>query len=140
MLTKHKKYKNAFTTQMKFFKKLKNKSKALKTEIIAIYLSMRDSRTPVWAKIMIILTISYAFSPIDLIPDFIPILGYLDDLIILPLMITASIKLIPKEVLSECRLKAKVSMDVNKKLGIFAAIIILLLWSGVIVFVLFKLI
>jgi uncharacterized membrane protein YkvA (DUF1232 family) len=60
---------------MKFLKKLKNKSKALKTEIIAIYLSMRDSRTPVWAKIMIILTISYAFSPIDLIPDFIPILA-----------------------------------------------------------------
>lgn len=125
---------------MKFFKKLKNKSKALKTEIIAIYLSMRDNRTPVWAKIMIILTISYAFSPIDVIPDFIPILGYLDDLIILPLMITATIKLIPKEVLAECRIKAKESMNVNKKWGIFAAIIIILLWGGFIAFILSKLI
>lgn len=124
---------------MRLLKKLKDKAKALKTEVIAIYLSMRDGRTPVIAKIMIVLTISYAFSPIDLIPDFIPVLGYLDDLIILPLMITASIKLIPKEVLVECRIKAKENIQVNKKLGIYSAIIIILLWVGVIVFVLSKL-
>ena len=124
---------------MRILKKLKDKAKALKTEVIAIYLSMRDSRTPVIAKIMILLTISYAFSPIDLIPDFIPILGYLDDLIILPLMITASIKLIPKEVLAECRIKAKENIKVNKKLGMYSAIITILLWIGVIVFVLSKL-
>lgn len=124
---------------MRLIKKLKDKAKELKTEVIAIYLSMRDSRTPVFAKIMIVLTISYAFSPIDLIPDFIPILGYLDDLIILPLMITASIRLIPNEVLVECRIKAKENIQVNKKLGIYSAIFIILLWIGVIVFVLSKL-
>ncbi len=124
---------------MRLLNKLKEKAKALKTEVIAIYLSMRDSRTPVFAKIMIVLTISYAFSPIDLIPDFIPILGYLDDLIILPLMITASIRLIPNKVLVECRIKAKENIQVNKKLGIYSAIIIILLWIGVIVFVLSKL-
>lgn len=125
---------------MKLVKKLKEKAKALKTEVIAIYLSMRDSRTPLFAKIMIILTISYAFSPIDLIPDFIPILGYLDDLIILPLMITVSIKLIPKEVLVECRIKAKENIEINKKLGIYAAIIIIVLWIGVFAFIVSKLI
>ncbi|MHB9055249.1 MAG: YkvA family protein [Paludibacteraceae bacterium] len=89
---------------------------------------------------MIVLTISYAFSPIDLIPDlipdFIPILGYLDDLIILPLMITVSIKLIPKEVLTECRIKAKGDIQMNKKLGIYSAIIIILMWISVIVLIL----
>lgn len=124
---------------MRLLKKLKDKAKALKTEVIAIYLSMSDGRTPVIAKMMIVLTISYAFSPIDLIPDFIPILGYLDDLIILPLMIAATIKLIPKEVLVECRIKAKENVQLNKSFGIYSAIIITLLWMGVIVFVWFKL-
>ena len=101
--------------------------------MIASYLSMRDSRTPLLAKIMIFITISYAFSPIDLIPDFIPVLGYLDDLIILPLLIAASIRLIPNEVLTECRIKAKENIRVNKKAGIYAAIIIILLWIGVII-------
>lgn len=124
---------------MRFLKKLKDKAKVLKTEVIAIYLSMKDGRTPVLAKVMIVLTISYAFSPIDLIPDFIPILGYLDDLIILPSMIAATVKLIPKEVLVECRVKAKENIQVNKKLGIYSAAIIVLLWIGVIVFVMSKL-
>ncbi len=118
---------------MELILKLKEKAKALKTEVIAIYLSMRDSRTPLLAKIMIFITISYAFSPIDLIPDFIPVLGYLDDLIILPLLIAASIRLIPNEVLTECRIKAKENIRVNKKAGIYAAIIIILLWIGVII-------
>lgn len=128
-----------FPTFMRLLKNLKDKAKALKTEVIAINLSMKDSRTPLFAKIMIVLTISYALSPIDLIPDFIPILGYLDDLVILPLMITASIKLIPKEVLVECRIKAKENIQMNKKSGIYSAIIIILMWIGLIVFVLSKL-
>ena len=80
---------------MELILKLKEKAKALKIEVIASYLSMRDSRTPLLAKIMIFITISYTFSPIDLIPDFIPELGFPDDLIILPLLIAASIRLIP---------------------------------------------
>ena len=123
----------------KTIQKLKEKAKVLKTEVIAIYLSMRDSRTPLLAKIMIFITISYAFSPIDLIPDFIPVLGYLDDLIILPLLIAASIRLIPKEVLTECRIKAKENILVDKKAGIYAAIGIILLWIIVIITLITKL-
>ena len=125
---------------MRFIKKLKYKSRALKTELIALYLSMKDSRTPIKAKILIALTVSYAFSPIDLIPDFIPVIGYLDDLIIMPLLITAAIKLIPKEVLNENRAKAKENIKVRTRLGIYTAIIIILIWTIVIAFLLSKLI
>jgi uncharacterized membrane protein YkvA (DUF1232 family) len=125
---------------MKLLKKLKDKAGILKKEVIAIYLSMRDRRTPVLAKIMIILTISYAFSPIDLIPDFIPVLGYLDDLIILPFMITICLKLIPADVLSENRRKAQENIFVNKRTGIYFAVVIIVLWVGLAFFILSRLI
>lgn len=113
---------------MKLLKRLKGKASLLKTELVAIYLSVHDNRTPLLAKVMIVLTVSYAFSPIDLIPDFIPIIGYLDDLILLPFMIRATIKLIPKEVMETSRIKARKVISVSKKIGIYSAIIILLLW------------
>jgi len=118
--------------------KLKEKAKLLKSEVVAIYLSMKDSRTPIYAKIMIVITISYAFSPIDIVPDFIPVLGYLDDLVILPLLITASIKLIPKEILAENRIKAKENIQINKKIGIFSALVIVILWLGIILLIFIK--
>lgn len=123
-----------FNLFMGYINRLKEKTWGLKSNIVAIYLSMKDKRTPLIAKIMIVLTISYAVSPIDLIPDFIPILGYLDDLIILPIMITISIKLIPKEVFEDCRIKAKEKIQISKKLGILSALIIILLWIGVILY------
>lgn len=123
---------------MRLVQKLKEKAKALNAELTAVYLSMMDKRTPWFGKIMIIITISYALSPIDLIPDFIPVLGYLDDLIIIPLLLTASIKLIPKDVLAENRIKARENIQINKKIGIFSAIVIVLLWVGIIIAVLFK--
>ena len=129
---------NRFDLFMKLFKKLKEKTKTLKTEIIAISLSMHDSRTPTLAKIMVVLTISYALSPIDFIPDFIPILGYLDDLIILPFMVATCIKLIPQKVMEESRIKAKENIQVNGILGIYAAIIIILFWITVIGFIVSK--
>lgn len=125
---------------MRFLNRLKEKTKLLGTEVVAIYLSMKDSRTPLFAKVMVVLTVSYAFSPIDIIPDFIPVLGYLDDLIIVPLMITACIKLIPKEVLIDCRIKAKENTRINRTIGIYSAIIIILLWISIIVFILTRLI
>lgn len=120
---------------MKLFDKLKKKATTLKTETVAIYLCFKDHRTPLLAKILIVLTISYALSPIDLIPDFIPILGYLDDMVILPLMISVSIKLIPKEVLTEYRKEAQENSKINKKWGKFSAITIVLIWLLLITFV-----
>ncbi|WP_298940391.1 YkvA family protein [uncultured Dysgonomonas sp.] len=124
---------------MKFIEKLKLKAKLLKTELIAIYLAMKDNRTPLFTKIMIALTISYAFSPVDLIPDFIPILGYLDDLVLLPLMIRMCIKLIPPKVLAECRIKARENIWLNRKVGLYSAFLIILLWLSIIVLLIIKL-
>ena len=80
---------------------IKERAKELKSKIPAVLLSLKDSRTPWYAKILAALTISYALSPIDLIPDFIPILGYLDDIIILPCLILLTMKLIPQKVWEE---------------------------------------
>ncbi|HAC22891.1 MAG TPA: hypothetical protein DCF91_12495 [Porphyromonadaceae bacterium] len=108
--------------------RLRDKAKSLKVELSAIYLALKDRRTPILAKILIAVTISYALSPIDLIPDFIPVLGLVDDLLIIPLMITLSLKLIPKDVMNECRKKAESAMQINKKLGIYAAVLIAAIW------------
>lgn len=88
-------------------KKLKAKIDALKYDVSALYLAYKRNDVPVYAKIMIVVTIAYALSPIDLIPDFIPVLGYLDDIILVPLFIYISLKLIPKEIMAECREQAK---------------------------------
>ena len=79
---------------------LKSRARALKNEALAVYLAAKDPRTPWYAKLIAFVTIAYAFSPIDLIPDFIPILGYLDDLFIVPAGIALAIRLIPAEVLA----------------------------------------
>ena len=95
---------------MKLLNKIKDRAhrvkEKIKTEIHALFLAYKDNRTPWYAKALLLIAVGYALSPIDLIPDFIPILGYLDDLIILPLLITLAVKLIPEEVLKECREKA----------------------------------
>ena len=126
---------------MKLFNSIKKKAKKLKNEIITLSLALKDKRTPFLAKLMIGLTISYALSPIDLIPDFIPVLGYLDDLIILPLLIFISVKLIPNQVLMDCRNRVNDEIKLNKKKGIFSAVIIVFIWislTGLIIYKLFK--
>ena len=85
---------------------LKERAKQLKTDIPTVYLAIKSEETPWIAKFFGGLAIIYALSPIDLIPDFIPILGFLDDLIILPLLITLAIKFIPKAVMEKCRAKS----------------------------------
>ena len=117
----------------------KERANKLKIDIPAIYIALGKKDTPLSAKILAGLAIGYALSPIDLIPDFIPVLGYLDDLIILPLLIAISIRLIPGEVLEECRTKARQNIQVNKNAGIFATIIILLLWILILVALITKL-
>jgi len=109
----------------------KTKAARLKDETYALYLASKDSRTPWYAKVFAGLIIGYALSPIDLIPDFIPVLGYLDDLIIVPAGIALLIRMIPKEIMEECRTKARGQPLSNKKSWI-AAIIVVLIWMLVI--------
>ena len=83
--------------------RLKTRARALKKELAALYIAFRDPRTPWLARGVALLTLAYALSPIDLIPDFVPVLGYLDDLVIVPAGIALAIKLIPADVMAEAR-------------------------------------
>ena len=97
----------------------------LKEDIYTLYLAYRDPRVPFYAKVVLIITVAYAFSPIDLIPDFIPVFGYLDDLLLLPLGIWLSIKLLPPEVIAEYRAQAKQQLLERKPNYVMAAVIVL---------------
>ncbi len=112
--------------QKKLLTNWKKKASQLKYEIGALYWAYRDTRTPWYARVFMAIVIGYALSPIDLIPDFIPILGYLDDLIIVPTGIFLAIKMIPEGVFNECREKAKKERIDSKTKWIVAGIIILI--------------
>ncbi len=105
----------------------KTQAKRLRNEIHALYFATKDPRTPWYAKVLAALIIGYALSPIDLIPDFIPVLGYLDDLIIVPAGIALLIKIIPNGVLQECREKAH-SQPISIRRNWVAGTIIILVW------------
>ena len=109
---------------------LKQLARKFKKETYAIYLASIDPRVPWYARMLAGVTVAYAFSPIDLIPDFIPILGYLDDLIIVPLGIWLVIKMIPPEVLAECREKATAEKEQTKPTSRAAAAVIVTIWLG----------
>jgi len=87
--------------------KLKQRAKQIKSDIPAVFLALKDKETPWLAKIFAAITVVYALSPVDLIPDFVPVLGYLDDLIILPALVTLTIKFIPKDVFAKHRQAAE---------------------------------
>ena len=87
-------------------KKLKERAKQLKTDIPAVFIALKRKETPVLAKIIATVAVGYALSPIDLIPDFIPVIGFLDDVLILPGLVALVVKLIPAEVFAECREQA----------------------------------
>jgi uncharacterized membrane protein YkvA (DUF1232 family) len=110
----------------------KTKSKQLRSEVYALYLASKHPRTPWYAKAFAVLIIGYALSPIDLIPDFIPVVGYLDDLIIVPAGIALLIKMIPEEVLEECREKARFQSVSKKRRNWIAATVIVLIWLSAI--------
>lgn len=86
---------------------LKERANRLKIDIPAIFIAIRKKETPLAAKMIASIAIIYALSPIDLIPDFIPVLGYLDDIVILPGLIALTVRLIPPDLLEECRIHAK---------------------------------
>lgn len=110
------------------FENLKQRAKYLKTETYALYFAARDPRTPWYAKLLVAGVVAYAFSPIDLIPDFVPVLGYLDDLVLIPLGIALAIKLIPCAVLSECRAQAKETIKNKKPVNRAAGAVIVAIW------------
>jgi uncharacterized membrane protein YkvA (DUF1232 family) len=106
----------------------KQRARQLKKETYAIYIACKDPRVPWYARLFAGFVVAYAFSPIDLIPDVIPILGYLDDLVLVPLGIILVIKMIPPAVLAECREKAEAAMSEGKPTSRIAAIVIVAIW------------
>ena len=102
--------------------------KKLKQETYAIYIACKDPRVPWYARLLAGVVVAYAFSPIDLIPDIIPVIGYLDDLILVPLGIALVIKLIPPAVLQDCRQQAIAAMAEGKPTNWVAAIIVVVVW------------
>ncbi|HEU0294159.1 MAG TPA: YkvA family protein [Anaerolineales bacterium] len=111
---------------------LKSRARALKNEAFAVYLAAKDPRTPWYARALIFFVVAHTFSPIDLIPDFIPILGYLDDLIITPGGLWLAIRMIPAEVLAEAREKVATS-GLDRSVGRIGAGIIIFIWILVLV-------
>ena len=106
----------------------KKRAKQISVEVYAIYLAYKDPRVPWYARIFAACVAGYAFSPIDLIPDPIPILGYLDDLILVPLGIVLALKMIPTEVMDECREQAQEIILHGKPVNRIAAIVIIAIW------------
>lgn len=113
---------------MPLLDELKQRVRYLKAETFALYLAARDPRTPWYAKLLVAGIVAYALSPIDLIPDFVPVLGYLDDLILLPMGITLAIKLVPKSVLAECRARAQETIQNGGPVSRVAGAVIVVIW------------
>jgi uncharacterized membrane protein YkvA (DUF1232 family) len=122
-------------------RRLSKKAKKLKRQLMSLFLAWKDPGTPLAARLVIACTIGYALSPIDLIPDFIPVLGYLDDLVILPALVILAIRLIPPAVMARARREAwrrEASGErVKSPAGRVAAILFILLWAGLAALILF---
>lgn len=105
---------------------MRSKARALKHETYALYLACRDQRTPWYAKLFVGVIVAYALSPLDLIPDFIPVLGYVDDLVLVPLGILVATRMIPTAVLVECRSRAHALSE--RPTSRSAAVVIVAVW------------
>jgi len=114
---------------MKLIDTLKQKARALKRDVTALWFAYRDPRTPWYAKVFSAVVVAYALSPIDLIPDFVPVLGYLDDLILIPAGIALALKMIPAEVMAEARIKADEQFKGSKPTNWVFAVIIIAVWA-----------
>jgi uncharacterized membrane protein YkvA (DUF1232 family) len=106
----------------------KHRARQLKVETYAIYLAYRDPRVPWYARLFAAGIVAYAFSPIDLIPDFIPVLGYLDDLVLVPVGVALALRMIPEHVMQECRERAEEAMAEGKPTNWKAAAAIVAMW------------
>ena len=108
------------------------RAKRLKSDIPAVFLALTDENNPVSAKVLAGITVVYALSPIDLIPDFVPLLGYLDDVILLPAMIALTIRLIPQDVWESCREKSENMWQDGKPKKWYYAVPVIVIWGLVI--------
>ena len=115
----------------------KERAAALKTDIPAVFLALKAKETPLIAKIAAGITVAYALSPIDLIPDFVPILGYLDDVILLPALVSLTLTLIPSDLMEACRTQAKGMWTDGRPKKWYYAIPIIIVWA-LIAFVIVK--
>ena len=106
-------------------------ARAVRRDVFALYLAGRDPRVPWYAKAIAVAAAAYALSPIDLIPDFIPVIGYLDELIVLPLLIVMAVRLIPDDVMTELRDTAERRLAALPPRSRAAAVIIVLVWLAV---------
>ena len=113
-----------------FTLRLRDWARSLKADVLALWFCCKHPDTPLSAKILATLVVAYALSPIDLIPDFIPVIGYLDDVILVPIGIYFTLKLVPQHVLEECRAKARdwIAARQPKPRNYVAAAVIVVLW------------
>ncbi|WP_394700174.1 YkvA family protein [uncultured Desulfosarcina sp.] len=117
---------------MERIERWKARARLLKTEIHALWLACQDPRVPRRARLLAALVAAYALSPIDLIPDFIPVLGYVDDMILLPLGILLVVKMIPADVLADCRARAKeASLRKGASGAVLGAVMVVVLWVAI---------
>jgi uncharacterized membrane protein YkvA (DUF1232 family) len=122
------------------FDHMYRRAQRLKQDALALYLAYRDPRVSWFARIFILCVVAYAFSPLDLIPDFIPILGYLDDLVLLPLGIYLAVKMVPADVFAEWRARAREIYTDKKPIGRVAAVAVMLIWGLIVASLVFWLI
>ena len=112
--------------------RLKTWARRMKRDTLALYLASRDPRVPWHAKAMAMATAAYAFSPIDLIPDFIPVLGYVDELFVLPLFIWFTVRLVPPDIMTELRAEADLRLSSSRPRSTTGAVVIVMIWLSVV--------
>lgn len=112
---------------MKMLKKLKEKSRELKFNVFLLYRGSRDPRMPLHVKILALLIVAYIISPIDIIPDFIPVLGLLDEVILVPIFLTFTVRLIPDEIRQEYQQQDVLKIE-DRRLAVIGSIMVLLVW------------
>lgn len=117
--------------------KIKAQVQDMKWSVLALYLARKDPRIPLKSKIVIVIAVGYILSPIDLIPDFIPVIGLLDDVIIVPALVGYAVKSIPSEILNDYKEKAKVEFEKRTPKSYKAAIVIVLIWAFILFLIIY---
>jgi uncharacterized membrane protein YkvA (DUF1232 family) len=118
---------------MGLFAGLRARARALRGDVVALYLVARDRRTPFLVKLAIGLVVAYALSPVDLVPDFIPIIGLLDDVILVPMAIALVLRFVPRHVMADARANAPAALARAKRLGWVGLGIVIALWVGIVI-------